>query len=244
MCAVLITVAFVAGRGSSPAAAGRLDLVVEPQWGYQTIYCASDDGKRRYCGADTRGGVQLVRQRSGSPCDRGRTWGYDRNGIWVDRGCRAEFSIRSGGGGGGGGSYPGGQTIYCASDDGRRNWCRVDTRGGVQLVRQRSDSACDQGRTWGYDRDGIWVDRGCRAEFVTGRGGNAGPGPGYPGGQTIYCASDDGRRNWCRVDTRGGVRLVKKRSDASCDYGRDWGYDRNGIWVDRGCRADFATGER
>src|SRR4030095_4007885 len=83
---------------SSPAAAGRLDLVVEPQWGYQTIYCASDDGKRRYCGADTRGGVQLVRQRSGSPCDRGRTWGYDRNGIWVDRGCRADFELRGGGG--------------------------------------------------------------------------------------------------------------------------------------------------
>jgi hypothetical protein len=105
--AVLIVFAFVPGRSSSTAAVKRLDPVVEPQAGYQTIYCASDDGKRRYCGADTRGGVQLVRQRSGSPCDRGRTWGYDRNGIWVDRGCRAEFEVSRGGGGGGGGSLSG-----------------------------------------------------------------------------------------------------------------------------------------
>jgi hypothetical protein len=57
--AVLIVVAFVPGLSSSTAAAGRLDPVVEPQGGYQTIYCASDDGKRRYCGADTRGGCSL-----------------------------------------------------------------------------------------------------------------------------------------------------------------------------------------
>jgi hypothetical protein len=37
--------------------------------------------------------VQLVRQISGSPCRQDETWGYDRRGIWVDRGCRAEFVI-------------------------------------------------------------------------------------------------------------------------------------------------------
>ncbi len=61
-----------------------------------------------------------------------------------------------------------GDYIYCASDDGRRNFCGVDTRGGVRLARQRSDSPCVAGRTWGFDRRGIWVDRGCRAEFLTG----------------------------------------------------------------------------
>ncbi|MBK7600121.1 MAG: DUF3011 domain-containing protein [Acidobacteria bacterium] len=53
---------------------------------------------------------------------------------------------------------------------------------GVQLVRQRSDAACIQGRTWGFDRRRIWVDRGCRADFIVGnrddgrdRGDNRGP---------------------------------------------------------------------
>jgi hypothetical protein len=35
----------------------------------------------------------------------------------------------------------------------------------VQLLRTLSDSACIEGRTWGWDRNGVWVDRGCRAEF-------------------------------------------------------------------------------
>lgn len=58
----------------------------------RTIVCSSNHGDRVYCDADTRNGVMLVRQISGSPCDQGRTWGYDRRGIWVDRGCRAEFA--------------------------------------------------------------------------------------------------------------------------------------------------------
>jgi Protein of unknown function (DUF3011) len=45
---------------------------------------SSNDMKRKYCPADTRGGVQLVYQRSGSPCTFGQTWGCDNRGIWVD----------------------------------------------------------------------------------------------------------------------------------------------------------------
>ena len=58
------------------------------------ITCASDDGNRHYCAADTRYGVRMVNQRSGSPCKQGYSWGYDRRGIWVDRGCRADFIVR------------------------------------------------------------------------------------------------------------------------------------------------------
>jgi hypothetical protein len=58
-----------------------------------TIICSSDNGQRIYCNADTRGGARLVRQISGSPCNQGSTWGYDSQGIWVDRGCRAEFEV-------------------------------------------------------------------------------------------------------------------------------------------------------
>jgi hypothetical protein len=59
-----------------------------------TVSCNSDDGHRHYCEVDTRIGVRLLKQNSGSPCDQDRTWGYDRRGIWVDRGCRAEFEVR------------------------------------------------------------------------------------------------------------------------------------------------------
>src|SRR6266852_3753129 len=58
------------------------------------------------------------------------------------------------------------QTISCSSDDMRRYSCPVDTRGGVRMVKQNSDSPCQQGYSWGYDREGIWVDRACRADFA------------------------------------------------------------------------------
>jgi hypothetical protein len=61
---------------------------------FTTVSCNSNDGRRHYCDADTRYGVRLLKQNSGSPCDQDRTWGSDRNGIWVDRGCRADFEVR------------------------------------------------------------------------------------------------------------------------------------------------------
>jgi hypothetical protein len=136
------------------------------------------------------------------------------------------------------------QSITCSSNNGRRNFCPIDTRGGVTMVRQRSDARCTQGYSWGFDRRGIWVDRGCRADFVVsgyrpGRPGyGPGPGPGRPG-VAITCSSNNGRRNYCPAHTRGGVQMVRQRSDARCTQGYSWGFDRRGIWVDHGCRADF-----
>lgn len=63
----------------------------------------------------------------------------------------------------------GGGTLTCSSDDGRRRYCNANTSSGVRLTRQISGSACIQGQTWGFDERGIWVDRGCRAEFQIGR---------------------------------------------------------------------------
>jgi len=59
------------------------------------ISCSSDSGQRMYCDADTRGGVQLVRRLGRAGCQQGTSWGYDRRGIWVDRGCSAEFEVAS-----------------------------------------------------------------------------------------------------------------------------------------------------
>ena len=45
----------------------------------------------------------------------------------------------------------------------------MDLRGAqVRLVKQRSDAPCEQGSSWGFDTRGIWVDHGCRADFLVG----------------------------------------------------------------------------
>lgn len=217
--------------------------------------CSSDDMRRHVCAVDTTGGVVLVHQKSDAKCIQGRTWGYDNNGIWVDRGCRAEFEV---GGqpaqepvrehrydrdrdGDRGGQFVGwGETymVYCASDEMERAWCPADSRFGVKLIRQRSEASCIEGSTWGYGKRGIWVDRGCRADFrVSGdwqRNAAA----------LVYCPSDYMQRNFCRVNTLDGVFIVRQRSEADCVFNRTWGYSRDGIWVDRGCRADFEVIDR
>ena len=76
-------------------------LSAAPQGPNQNLVtCESKNNKRNYCSiGDARQGVDLVRQMSSSPCVRGQSWGNDNRGIWVDRGCRAQFRLTSYNGG-------------------------------------------------------------------------------------------------------------------------------------------------
>lgn len=132
------------------------------------VRCESQDQQLRRCAVDTRGGVRLSRQLSRTECVLGRNWGYDPGGIWVNRGCRAEFAVGSYGGASGGGYYgnAGAQrVIRCESKDGRERHCAASLRGAA-LQRQVSRAPCVQGRNWRWDRSGIWVKDGCRADFA------------------------------------------------------------------------------
>ncbi len=215
---------------------GAAFVVLGPRSSAQTISCSSDDGHRHYCPADTRGGVQLLKQRSDSSCQQGYSWGFDRGGVWVDRGCRADFTVSayqyrgpiSGSTG----------TISCSSDDGGRHYCSA-TPGQVRLLQQRSESPCREGYSWGSDGQGLWVDHGCRADFAVDSYQYGGSDEG--GGSTLSCSSDDGGRHYCAANARGRIRLARQRSESPCQEGYSWGSDRGGVWVDHGCRADFTV---
>ena len=58
-----------------------------------TVTCESRNDQYQACAANTSGGVTLSRQLSSQGCWQGDTWGYDRNRVWVTRGCRAEFRV-------------------------------------------------------------------------------------------------------------------------------------------------------
>ena len=207
--------------------------------GGRTLRCESKNGRRTFCPADTSSGVTLSKQLSILECTRGETWGYNREGVWVDAGCRADFTI----GGGWDARRTTGEVIRCESTDGRRKVCAADTGGGVELTRQLSKTDCIEDDTWGWNRDGIWVTDGCRGEFTTrrrARGEWSGRNDRVP--DTITCESDNGQREYCRADTSRGVSLLRQKSKTECVRGETWGYDRNGIWVDDGCRAEFRLG--
>jgi hypothetical protein len=64
-----------------------------PERGGEIVRCSSENGRRTFCEADTRGGVLLLRQLEGRACRLNESWGFDSKGIWVDRGCRGEFQL-------------------------------------------------------------------------------------------------------------------------------------------------------
>ncbi len=69
---------------------------------------------------------------------------------------------------GAGGTASAQSTITCESRNGQYQACSANTSGGVTLSRQLSSQGCWQNDTWGYDRNRVWVTRGCRAEFRVG----------------------------------------------------------------------------
>lgn len=136
----------------------------------QNFTCESYGGQRNFCRAESRGEIRLVRQLSQAQCTRNSTWGSDQRGVWVDRGCRAVFSVtgqRAGYDDNNDNGNDGGESskLTCASYSSERNDCPAPNHGSVRLSRQLSWVPCVQGTTWGFDSRGIWVDNGCRAEF-------------------------------------------------------------------------------
>lgn len=155
----------------------------------------------------------------------------------------------------------GAEEIQCTSRDYRQERCNVDWRD-ARVARQLSNTRCERGRTWDLDRRGLWVDGGCSAVFVEAgggrnrnegnyRGGGGGgqawsPGHDWDRSIRVRCESRDYNYQMCRVDTGRGsaVSVDSQMSNTRCVEGRNWGWNRAGIWVNGGCAAVFRVDRR
>jgi hypothetical protein len=202
------------------------------------IRCESDNGRARTCATPWQGQSRLVRQLSDTACIEGRTWQSQRGQVYVSGGCRGEFSAGSSG-------YPpiggGGNNIRCESDNGRARTCRTPWQGQSRLVRQLSDTACIEGRTWQSQRGQVYVSGGCRGEFASG----AQTLPGFPGngsGYSVTCSSTSNRSQSCAWNGSQGRPYVQRQiSSSPCRENDSWWYRDGAIWVKNGCRAVFGT---
>lgn len=203
-------------------------------WNASSVICSSNSQRYQECRTPFRGRARLVENISKTRCIEGSNWGSRSGIVWVNQGCRARFSDSGNSWGGNG------QTIRCESRDGRYQECRKPYKGTVYLSRQLSSSKCTEGRTWGQDKDRIWVNGGCRAEFQN-RGGNNGNW-GNQGNYSITCSSYNGQYKTCAWDrSRGTPRLIERIS-GRCTERYDWGYDYNrGLWVANNCSARFGV---
>jgi Protein of unknown function (DUF3011) len=259
MLAVILTACFAA-------------LITGSASAQSTLRCESTDGRPHNCSFEGAGTVQLSRQLTRDACIEGQSWGVNGNTIWVDRGCRADFTLaasvdrnrenwntpraaesddqqrqyRTFGDSDNRQRQNRMVTVVCESTDGRRQRCPADTLGQVTLGRQLTrDNRCIEGRTWGYDRDAIWVDGGCRAEFfIADNGGMSRDRGRSQAMQTVVCESRSSQRSYCRADTRFGVQLMREMSRNNCVVNRTWGFDGKGVWVSNGCRAEFGLKTR
>lgn len=192
--------------------------------------CESPNYQRNYCPAGERiSSVRLVRQQSNAPCIQGRTWDHDGRGIWVTQGCSAEFDFKRSGGGGG-------RQIACASRGYDRQFCPSERRiARAWLIEQRSRATCAQGRTWGFQGDGVWVSGGCNGLFGVEERHSG------PANNRVACESRGFQYAFCSVARSIRRAWVdQQRSQSPCIQGQTWGFQPNGIWVDRGCSAVFA----
>lgn len=204
----------------------------------QKIKLESRDGERatRYVLIGRDGTVYLTKQLSDTRCVRGKNWDHDSVKIWVDDGCRAEFEIHRNHFD----NKEDSERFRLESVDGRRSSKRIDTRGGVRLIRKLSDADCREGRSWGYNSREVWVDDGCRAEFEVFNRRGEDINDGYEDDRWRYVkAESDGRLAKVYTDTGRAVSIFRRLSSSPCNFGRQWGFETDHIWVDDGCRALF-----
>ncbi|MEH6414006.1 DUF3011 domain-containing protein [Pseudomonas sp. CGJS7] len=147
---------FVFGKGGSGATSTT---------GARVIKCESRGGRWNHCAAKTDAGVALAQQLSKQPCLRNQSWGADESGVWVSGGCRAEFRLLGVEAEPQPAAAAPANVLRCESLDRRARRCDSETGSGVRMVKQLSKSECIEGRSWGYDPHGVWVENGCRAEF-------------------------------------------------------------------------------
>ena len=107
------------------------------------------------------------------------------------------------------------ETFKCESMNNNRNECNYSSSGvvTVHVNRQLSHASCDFDTSWGTFDGGVWVDRGCRAEFVVRR---------PPGNSNQHQSSDsNGPREWDRgcEDAKVGSYDRSRHTD---EYEEGW----------------------
>ncbi len=231
MGALLLWTALLPSAAAAPGQGGYAGEVVR---------CQSRDLEWTHCDMDVSGGVELIRQLSDNACVRGSEWGTDRSGVWVTLGCRGEFRARGSAAPAVEGAAPKlvRRVVRCESN-GRPQSCPVRLEGApVRLLRQNSRMPCREGHSWGYRRNEIWTTRGCEGDFEIG----AEDGGGFVDvPRRLTCESKDRRKRFCGATISTGANLVRQLSGSPCVEGRSWGWDKRGVWVDDGCRAEFSV---
>lgn len=135
--------------------------------------------------------------------------------------------------------------INCYSNGNRTETCNLPRNTqSVSFLGPDRSGRCREGVTWRRNGDRLRVWGGCGGTFeaivYNSGGGWDNNNRGFAG--QLECRSDNNRFRRCDTYTDNRVEMLRQFSSTSCSRGRNWGYDRNSIWVDEGCQARFGYG--
>ncbi len=162
------------------------------------------------------------------------------------------------------------QRFNCSSN-GQRQECQIPGNGNphdLRMVRQNSQQPCIEGRTWGRHGNRVWVDQGCRADFVIGpdnydnRTSQGGPdynhdrdhdrdhqGPGWDRPPAYYSGNFSDGHSHCSSGQGSGPVFCQSggafsyanplRVNSACVQNRTWGVSQYGLWVANGCAGEW-----
>jgi len=210
---------------------------------YITLECKSEGFRRTAClaGAPIER-IRLTEKKSDAACIEGSSFGFSGDSIWVDKGCAAKFEItfRSPQRDYRGRTETEVASLRCTSEQFSRTNCNAGgTVRSVQLRRQRSQARCEEGTSFGYRNDFIWVDKGCDADFEV----SFIPRSAYRQSRRsvrFSCKSNQFKLGACYV--AGPIidlRLVQKKSRAACTKNDSFGFRDDVLWVKSGCEGEF-----
>ncbi len=132
----------------------------------------------------------------------------------------------------------------------------MDQSGNRQIPDDQLEFYLDQiDSGWTFSQIKEDIARSLRGEGRVGDDGWRGGRPGYDGrpgnnygwgppvtsaGRVVRCESINERPRECATGFRGRATIVRQHSRTQCIEGRNWGQRPGMVWVNRGCRAEFA----
>jgi hypothetical protein len=224
-CSILLSVLALLCMASAPRLAAQTSVV----------RCESRGNAQETCSIPSNARVELTRTLSQEACREGHNWGAGTSFIWVNRGCRAEFTVTSTG-------YepaPG----YANANPNQLRACRseADRRLAAYTYDQISVEPDSRQGSVAYVRWWVGSTGGLCAVAANGRvlQFTTNPAGGSGGTTRLTCESRRNGREECGIPAGATIRLLRQISQEPCrlndTYGRGAGY----IWVAEGCRGEF-----
>nr|BAP94526.1 D-galacturonic acid binding lectin precursor [Aplysia kurodai] len=182
--------------------------------------------------------MTVVDRQSAAACTLGESFGYQKATLWVDHGCRADFTV----------CYLPVRPTECQVlrvESWNYKYAEQKVAGAALFINmtvedRQSEASCDLDKSFGFynQNSTVWVNHGCRADF------NICYVQGTTSTTTVNVSSWNYQYATKILPSASciySMQVAKQQPAAPCTLGTTYGFVANTMWVSDGCRADFSV---